>query len=102
MFAYSHAEGVSVTGGFVYHGERLSRLAGCFLCADWGHGTLWALRHNADARAVTERLVLLKRPLNGAPDTPPFNPTMIAPGADGEPIIMSQEGAIYTLIEDGP
>lgn len=97
VFAYSHAEGVSVTGGFVYHGERHSRLAEQFLCGDWGHGTLWALRYDADAGAVTERLILLKR----AEGSPPFNPTMIAADADGEPMIMSQDGAIYTLVEAG-
>ena len=97
-FAYTHAEGVSVTGGFVYRSEKHPALTGCFLCADWGHGTIWALRHDADQAAVTERLILLKRD----PESPPFNPTLIAPGADGEPLIMSQEGAIYTLIEGGP
>jgi quinoprotein glucose dehydrogenase len=96
VFAYTHAEGVSVTGGYVYRGDRHTRLEDCFLCGDWGYGTLWALRYNADTRAVTERLVLLKR----LPDGPPFNPTMIAPDVNGEPLIMSQEGAIYTLMED--
>jgi hypothetical protein len=33
-------------------------------------------------------------------DTPPFNPTMIAADAEGEPLIMSQDGAIYTLVGD--
>jgi quinoprotein glucose dehydrogenase len=98
MFAYTHAEGVSVTGGFVYRGERHTRLANCFLCGDWGYGTLWALRYDADANTITERLVLRLR----EQDSPPFNPTMIAAGVDGEPLIMSQEGAIYTLTEDGP
>lgn len=96
IFAYTHAEGVSVTGGFVYHGERLSRLTNSFLCGDWGHGTLWALRYNSDASHVTERLTLIKR----GQDSPPFNPTMISAGADGEPLIMSQEGAIYALMNE--
>lgn len=95
VFAYTHAEGVSVTGGFVYYGERHSRLERSFLCGDWGHGTLWAMKYDPDAGAVTDRLVLLKR----AEGSPPFNPTMIAPDANGEPMIMSQEGAIYTLAE---
>jgi quinoprotein glucose dehydrogenase len=96
VFAYTHAEGVSLTGGFVYHGKKHSRLANCFLCGDWGYGALWALRYDADAGAVTERLVLERR----APGAAPFNPTMIAADADGEPLIMSQDGAIYTLLDD--
>lgn len=94
-FAYTHAEGVSVTGGFVYRSAKHPMLTGCFLCADWGHGTVWALRYDADRAAVTERLILLKR----TPESPAFNPTLVASGADGEPLIMSQEGAIYTLIQ---
>ena len=94
VYAYSHAEGISITGGYVYRGEQHDRLRGAFLCGDWGHGTLWAVRHDADRATVTERLVLLKRDAAA----PPFNPTMISIGADGEPRIMSQEGAIYTLV----
>lgn len=98
VFAYTHAEGVSVTGGFVYQGERLPAIEGCFLCGDWGHGALWALRYDADSGTVTERLVLRKHQEGGIP----FNPTVIAMGRDGEPLLMSQEGAIYTLVEGPP
>jgi glucose/arabinose dehydrogenase len=98
IFAYTHADGVSITGGFVYHGRKHPRLENCFLCADWGYGTLWALHYDADGGAVTERLILQKREL----DKPQVNPTMIAADADGEPLILSQDGAIYTLVEETP
>jgi len=95
VFAYSHAEGISVTGGYMYRGERLPRLKGCYLFADWGHGTVWALRYDPDSQTVQEKIVIFKK---AEDQTAPFNPTMISADASGEPVIMSQEGAIYTLL----
>lgn len=97
VHAYTHAEGISITGGFVYHGERLAHLRGCFIHGDWGTGTLWALRYDPDSQQVQERLVIYRRPEDSEQ---PFNPTMIAPDANGEITLMSQEGAIYTLVEN--
>lgn len=97
VHAYTHAEGISVTGGFVYRGSRLPRLHGCYIHGDWGLGTLWALRYNTDLQKVEERMILHRRPQEAER---PFNPTMIAPDAGGEIMILSQDGAIYTLLEN--
>jgi quinoprotein glucose dehydrogenase len=94
VFAYTHAEGVCVVGGYVYRGTRLGRLHDCFLYGDWGHGWLQAVQIEGDSKTVRQRFILARK----RPDGPPFNPTMIAAGVNGEPVIMSQEGAIYTLI----
>lgn len=96
LFAYDHSEGVSVTGGFVYHGSRLPKLDGCFIYGDWGVGALWGLRYEVDSQKLTERLHLVMRKEDA---TAPFNPTMIAADADGEMMLLSQEGAIYTLVD---
>jgi glucose/arabinose dehydrogenase len=43
IFEYSHAEGCSITGGFVYRGARIPDLAGAYLFADYCDGELRAL-----------------------------------------------------------
>lgn len=40
---YSHDEGVSITGGFVYRGNKLPDLVGSYVFADASAGTIWAL-----------------------------------------------------------
>jgi hypothetical protein len=90
-----HSEGVSITGGSVYRGERLPKLEGCYIYGDWGFGTLSALRYEPDSGTVQERFSLYRRPENAET---PFNPTMISEDVSGEIIIMSQEGNVYTLI----
>jgi uncharacterized repeat protein (TIGR03806 family) len=39
---YSHSEGYSITGGYVYRGSNLSLLVGDYLFGDYGYGTIWA------------------------------------------------------------
>lgn len=44
---YSHAEGISITGGYVYRGADIPALAGSFVYGDFGSGTIWALDDGA-------------------------------------------------------
>jgi hypothetical protein len=40
---YSHDEGCSVTGGYVYRGRRYPDLGGAYVFGDYCSGTLWAV-----------------------------------------------------------
>ena len=40
---YTHDDGCSVTGGYVYQGTKLPRLAGRYLYGDFCSGVLWSL-----------------------------------------------------------
>jgi glucose/arabinose dehydrogenase len=57
VYEYPHANGnVSVTGGVVYRGNRLSQLYGAYIFGDYGSGNIWALRLNSQGKGVVERL----------------------------------------------
>ena len=40
---YTHASGCSITGGFVYRGKAVPRLAGRFVFGDYCSGTIWSI-----------------------------------------------------------
>ncbi len=42
---HSHADFRSITGGNIYHGQRLPELAGLYLYGDFDTGRIWGLRH---------------------------------------------------------
>lgn len=43
VFEYSHAEGQSITGGYVARGDRVPAIKGRFVVADFVSGGVWAL-----------------------------------------------------------
>ncbi len=45
---YDHSQGVTVAGGYVYHGELLPQLDGQYFYGDWGSGTLWTAWRDAN------------------------------------------------------
>ncbi len=45
---YSHTEGRSITGGYVYRGRRLKELVGTYLFADYDSGRVWGLRYDGN------------------------------------------------------
>ncbi|MEO6181620.1 MAG: PQQ-dependent sugar dehydrogenase, partial [Verrucomicrobiota bacterium] len=44
IFYYPHTEGASITGGFVYHGNRFPQLRDSYIYGDWETGAIWELR----------------------------------------------------------
>jgi len=44
---YSHIQGESITGGYVYRGAEIPAFAGTYFYADYVSGTVWALTWNA-------------------------------------------------------
>lgn len=88
-------EGICIVGGLLYRGEKLPQMNGAFVFADWGYGTVWALGMDpASGQAVKRHLVHRKDPEHK------FNPTLVTADVEGEPVLLSQEGAVYRLEKD--
>jgi hypothetical protein len=47
VYEYSHSEGCSVTGGFVYRGSKIRALQGAYVFADYCAGKLRAIAPSA-------------------------------------------------------
>ncbi|MXW63349.1 MAG: PQQ-dependent sugar dehydrogenase [Bacteroidetes bacterium SB0662_bin_6] len=54
VWEYSHDFGISITGGFVYHGDLAPSLAGRYVFADYGTGRIWALAWDGAEAEVEE------------------------------------------------
>ncbi len=83
---YDHRLGCSVTGGYVYRGERLLELQGVYLYADFCTGFIWGLRHN-DGQ-VTEQ---------GQIAEAPFQIASFGEDEAGEVYILGFDGGVYTF-----
>ena len=55
---YRHPQGFSVTGGYVYRGDRIPGLCGSYLYGDYVTSVIWALRY--DGQRVTARTRLYR------------------------------------------
>jgi glucose/arabinose dehydrogenase len=82
---YSHAEGCSITGGYVYRGEHIPALAGVYLFADFCSGKIWGLFSTGEN--YTRRL-LLETDLNIA---------SFAEDQAGEVYVVALGGKIFRL-----
>ncbi|MCY4448702.1 MAG: PQQ-dependent sugar dehydrogenase [Chloroflexi bacterium] len=83
---YGREMGCSITGGYVYRGQRLPDLRGVYLYADFCSGRIWGLRH--DGERVTEQAQLARADFQ----IPSF-------GEDeaGEVYVLGFDGGIYTF-----
>jgi glucose/arabinose dehydrogenase len=86
VFEYSHEDGCSITGGYVYRGKAVSAAVGRYFFGDYCSGTVWSLRM-VDGRATGVR-------------REPFSVdglTSFGEGASGELYLVAQDGSIYRL-----
>jgi glucose/arabinose dehydrogenase len=56
IWDYPRSEGMSVTGGFVYHGTQYPDLEAQYLFADYVTGKVWALRPDGERRVSADRV----------------------------------------------
>ena len=82
FYEYSHDEGCSITGGYVYRGTKLAGLAGRYVFTDYCNGTIRALSGTTAA------------PLGPTID----NPVSFGEDAAGELWVLSIQGGVYRLL----
>jgi glucose/arabinose dehydrogenase len=54
---YSHDDGCSITGGYVYRGGAFPTLQGAYLFSDYCSGRIWALARDASGKWVTTEML---------------------------------------------
>jgi glucose/arabinose dehydrogenase len=57
VWQYGRNDGNSITGGFVYRGQRLSELKGKYIYADFGSGNIWSLDSTGSSNPANTKLL---------------------------------------------
>ena len=102
IHSYNHAEGLSITGGYVYTGTAFPELTGAYVYGDFILGKVWALKTD-DAGKVLSNNLLFASPLLPAPENPKkkpaplIKPTAFCPAANGDILVLDWNGGIYKL-----
>jgi glucose/arabinose dehydrogenase len=94
VWDYPRDQGNSVSGGFVYRGQRYPDLDGHYLFADYASGRIWALRPDGNRRVSADRV----RQIAQLPSVTSF-------GLDprtGEILVASLTAGLHRLVPAGP
>jgi glucose/arabinose dehydrogenase len=86
---YSHSQGCSVTGGYVYRGTQVPALAGRYVFADFCSGLMWTISRGARAPATKTLLMDLD-----------FPPSSFGEDQAGELYVLDLNGTLYKF--EGP
>ena len=89
---FPHSPGLSITGGHVYRGTKLSDFQGVYLYGDFAMGTLWGLRFQHGK--VTHQGVIAEMPKDAKPRR---SISGFGLDARGEIYVLSFDGRIYSL-----
>jgi glucose/arabinose dehydrogenase len=87
IVVYSHSEGCSITGGYVYRGRAVASARGRYFYGDYCNGTIWSLRTS-------------RGKLTSGPRREPFrvaNLSSFGQDAAGELYATSLDGTLYKL-----
>lgn len=88
VIEYSHTQGESVTGGYVYRGTRYPALDGVYLYGDFVDGWIAGARLGADG-TIAEKRVLV--------DRPGITPSSFGEGEDGTVYLCDYGGTLYRI-----
>jgi glucose/arabinose dehydrogenase len=83
---YSHSEGRSITGGYVYRGQRMSRMAGVYVYGDYVSKKVWGLRYQGGQVQENTLIALSPSPI-----------ASFGEDQEGEVYVVGLDGNIYRL-----
>jgi glucose/arabinose dehydrogenase len=86
LLEYSHDDGISVTGGYVYRGKAFPSLRGVYLYADFGSSDIWGVQVE-DGQATRPRTLA----------TAPQSVSSFAEDRDGELFVIGYAGTIWRI-----
>lgn len=84
---YDHTEGISITGGYAYWGNRIPWLQGTYVFGDYGSAVIWGLRESDEGRWT--RQVLLKSP---------EAISSFGEDSDGELYVVGYQGTLFKIV----
>ncbi|MFZ4763992.1 MAG: PQQ-dependent sugar dehydrogenase [Roseimicrobium sp.] len=96
VFEYPHSEGISVTGGFFYRGQKLPQLKGAYICGDWGLGRIWAVWVDKATGKRTRSERIYDSPMDWK-GRGVMKPTAFCEDADGEVLVLDWNNALFRL-----
>jgi glucose/arabinose dehydrogenase len=95
---YSHAEGRSVTGGFVYRGTALgAAYAGRYFFADFSFGRIWSLRLDVNAQTGEATAADLTEHTTELGAGAGFLPSSFGLDSSGELYVVNFSGSVHRL-----
>lgn len=86
IYEYSHIEGISITGGYVYRGSQFPELYGKYIYGDFGSKKIWALEYEGK-----------KIPINTLIAVCPQAISSFGIDEQNEIYVVGYEGKIYKL-----
>ena len=86
VFAYRRKYGNSITGGYVYRGDKRSSFYGVYICGDYTSHRIFGLKQRDRALEVVRQI-----------GTAPLNIASFATDERGEIYVVGYEGMVYQL-----
>jgi glucose/arabinose dehydrogenase len=100
VFEYNHGEGLSITGGIIYRGEKRPELKGAYIYGDFVIGKIWALRVGDDGKVEKNELIYTspqEQSKNPKKPTVLVKPTAFSEDANKELLVLDWNGAVYRM-----
>lgn len=96
VFVYDHTQGISITGGIVYRGEKIPSLKGAYIYGDWGFGRIWALKYDKQGKKVISNELIIQGPIDPK-DKNMIKPAAFCEDASKEVLVLDWNGRLFRL-----